>query len=502
MTVVPDPSAPVIPAVSLLTDHADSSQRPATNRSYHIWTLGCQMNTADSQRLASELEKVGYHAADDPESADILVVNTCVVRQSAEDKAYGRLYRLRPLKEQFPNKVIGLMGCLVGVRDPLRLRKQLPFVDVFLPPSEPQGMIDFLRERRADDLAQQHDSVEREFRDSLQDATDDSEALALVLPSHERNSLVSAYLPIVYGCSHACAFCIIPFRRGIERSRSVGEIVAEVRSLARQGVREITLLGQIVDRYGKDIPDGPDLADLLRVVHEVGVGEGIARFRFLTSHPNWMTDKLLDTVAELPHLMPHIEVPVQAGSDSVLQRMKRGYSSDDYRQLIGRIRAHILDVAINTDVIVGFCGETEADFQDTLILLAELKLEKVHLAKYSPRPHTVSQRSMPDDVPEAEKERRRVLIDNQQAEIIAAINQKWLGATLPVLVEARDEQTQRWRGRSPQNKLVFFSDDQVNRVGEVVDVEITWTGPWSMQGRLPGSADLPLPQLVDTHLHD
>ena len=468
----------------------------ATNRSYHIWTLGCQMNTADSQRLASELEKIGYHAAENPEAADVLVVNTCVVRQSAEDKAYGRLYRLRPVKEQFPNKVIGLMGCLVGVRDPLRLRKQLPFVDVFLPPSEPQGMIDFLRERRADDVVQVDDVAERQYRDALQDASDESESTALVLPSHERNALVSAYLPIVYGCSHACAFCIIPFRRGIERSRSVGEIVAEVRSLARQGVREITLLGQIVDRYGKDITDGPDLADLLRVVHDVGVSEGIARFRFLTSHPNWMTDKLLDTVAELPHLMPHIEVPVQAGSDSVLQRMKRGYTSDDYRRLIGRIRAHIPEVAINTDVIVGFCGETETDFQDTLNLLAELKLDKVHLAKYSPRPHTLSQRTMPDDVPEDEKERRRVLIDVQQAEIIAAINQQWLGATLPVLVEERDEQTQRWRGRTPQNKLVFFADNQSNRIGEVVDVEITWTGPWSMQGRLPGATDLPVPDLT------
>ncbi len=455
------------------------------SRSYHIWTLGCQMNLADSQRLASELEKIGYHAADDPEDADVLVVNTCVVRQSAEDKAYGRLYRLRPLKEKYPDKVIGLMGCLVGVRDPLRLRKQLPFVDVFLPPSEPMPMIDFLHERGLDFVAQSQEIAARATREALQD-----EEPTLVLPAHERGSLVSAFVPIVYGCSHACSFCIIPYRRGVERSRSIGEIVGEVRSLARQGVREITLLGQIVDRYGKDIPDGPDLADLLRTVHDVGVPEGIQRIRFLTSHPNWMTDRLLDTVADLPHVMPQIEVPVQAGNDDVLKRMKRGYTVDDYRRLIDRIRARVPNVAIHTDIIVGFCGETEAQFEDTRELLAELKLDKVHLAKYSPRPHTLSERTMPDDVPEAEKERRRVAIDVQQAGIIAAINGRWLGATVPVLVE--DQTDGKWRGRTPQDKLVFFEDAGGDRRGEVVDVEITWTGPWSMQGRLPGTESLPL----------
>ncbi len=430
------------------------------------------------------MEKIGYHAAENPDVADVLVVNTCVVRQSAEDKAYGRLYRLRPLKEKYPDKVIGLMGCLVGVRDPLRLRKQLPFVDVFLPPSEPAPLIDFLHDRGLDAVVQAEEVEARARRDAIQDAGEE----ALLLPLHERGSLISAHIPVVYGCSHACSFCIIPYRRGVERSRPVGEIVAEVRSLARQGVREITLLGQIVDRYGKDIPDGPDLADLLRLVHEVGTAEGIARIRFLTSHPNWMNDKLLETVAELPHVMPHIEVPVQAGNDEVLRRMKRGYTVDDYRRLVARIREKIPDVAIHTDIIVGFCGESEAQFQDTYDLLADLKLDKVHLAKYSPRPHTLSQRTMPDDVPEEEKERRRVAIDDHQAELIAAINQRWLGAVVPVLVEGRDEHSGKWHGRTPQDKLVFFSDAEAERLGDVVDVEITWTGPWSMQGRLPGQA--------------
>ncbi len=445
---------------------------------YHIWTLGCQMNVADSQRLASELEKLGHHAAEDWQDADIWVLNTCVVRQSAEDKAYGRLQQLKPLKEKHPDKIIGLMGCLVGVRDPLRLRKKLPYVDVFMPPSEPEPMLAFLQERGVEAEAVAAENAARAERDALQDEE-------LILPLHERGKLVSAHVPIVYGCSHACAFCIIPFRRGVERSRSVGEIVAEVRSLARQGVKEITLLGQIVDRYGKDVPDGPDLADLLRIVHDIAEEEGLARIRFLTSHPNWMTDKLLETVAELPRVMPHIEVPIQAGDDEVLQRMKRGYTADDYRRLVYKIRERIPDVAINTDIIVGFPGETEEQFQRTYDILAELKLDKAHIARYSPRPQTVSARTMPDDVPPEEKERRRKALDDLQSRIVAEINSRYLGETVPVLFE--EKRKGKWRGRTPQNKLVFAESER-DLHGQVADVEITWTGPWSMQGRLPEEA--------------
>ncbi len=442
---------------------------------YYLYTLGCQMNEADSQRLASELERMGHRAAGEPDEADIYVVNTCVVRQSAEDKAMARLLQLAQIKKEQPGKVIGVMGCMVGVRDPLSLRKKLPFVDVFMPPSEAAPMINFLRDNSLEAEAVIEENEARAQRDALQDGD-------LILPTHEQGKLISAHVPIVYGCSHACSFCVIPFRRGVERSRSVGEIVAHVRSLALQGVKEVTLLGQIVDRYGKDIEDGPDLADLLRVIHSVAEETGLERIRFLTSHPNWMTDKLLDTVAELPRVMPHIEVPVQAGDDEVLRRMKRGYTVDQYRKLVANIRARIPDVAIHTDIIVGFSGETEAQFQQTYDLLAELRLDKVHLARYSPRPKTVSERTMEDDVPEEEKKRRHQLIDNLQEEILAESNQKYLGMTVPVLVE--NQHKGKWRGRTPQNKLVFFADEADWR-GKIAQVEITWTGPWSMQGRLP-----------------
>lgn len=442
---------------------------------YHIWTFGCQMNTADSQRLSSELERMGHQATENGDEADIMVVNTCVVRQSAEDKAMGRLHLLKRIKQENPDKVIGVMGCMVGVRDPLWMRKKLPFVDVFLPPSEPAPMVDFLRDRGWESEVVEQEYAQRLQRESIQDGD-------LILPLHEAGNLISAHVPVVYGCSHACTFCIIPFRRGIERSRPVGEIVAHVRSLALQGVKEITLLGQIVDRYGKDIPDGPDLADLLRVTHEVAEETGIERIRFLTSHPNWMTDKLLDTVAELPRVMPHIEVPVQAGNDDVLVNMKRGYTTADYRVLIDKIRARIPNVAINTDIIVGFCGETEAQFMDTYALLEDLKLDKVHLARYSPRPGTVSDRRMEDDVPEDEKRRRHEMIETLQARVMGEINSQYLGQTMQILVE--DQHKGKWRGRTPQNKLVFFEADGDWR-GQLVDLEVTWTGPYSMQGRLP-----------------
>jgi len=291
---------------------------------YHIWTEGCQMNVADSLRVASALERLGYQAVERAAEADVLVLNTCVVRQSAEDKAVGHLYSLRPLKEAHPDLVINLMGCMVGVRGHDHLQKRFPFVDVFSPPSDPGPLLAYLTQ----DESRQLEQAETESRFARMDGE-------LSLPFQQRGNLVAAHVPVVLGCSHACTFCIIPYRRGIERSRHVGDILGEVRSLVAQGVKEVTLLGQIVDRYGKDIPDGPGLADLLRIVHGV---DGLERIRFLTSHPNWMTDELLDAVASLPKVMPHIEVPVQAGDDAVLEDMKRGYTVDDYRRLVEVIR--------------------------------------------------------------------------------------------------------------------------------------------------------------------
>lgn len=435
---------------------------------YHIWTAGCQMNVADSQRVASALEKIGYEATPLADQADVIVLNTCVVRQSAENKAVGRLGSLKPLKAQRPDLVINLMGCMVGVKGAKQLEERFPYVDVFSPPSDPGPLIAHLTQ----DESQQLEVDETFERFAYMDGD-------LVLPLSERGQLVTAHVPVVYGCSHACTFCIIPFRRGIERSRPVGDIAAEIRSLVRQGVREITLLGQIVDRYGKDIPDGPNLAALLHVIHEI---EGLERIRFLTSHPNWMTDELLEAVATLPKVCPHIEVPVQAGDDEVLRNMKRGYTAQDYRELVGKIRQVIPDVSIATDIIVGFPGETDEQFQRTYDLLAELKIDVAHLARYSTRPGTVAERRMPDDVPDEEKWRRFRLLEDLQEGIVAEINAAYLGETVEVLFE--EQVRGRWKGRTPTNKLVFV-ETEANLRGRLLPVQITWTGPWSMQGRLP-----------------
>lgn len=443
------------------------------------------MNVADSQRVASALERLGYHATRLANEADVIVLNTCVVRQSAEDKAYGRLTSLRPLKNQRPDLVINLMGCLVGVRGSAKLQERFPFVDVFSPPSDPGPLVSFLTQDET--LQMEQDETRQRF------AVMDGD---LLLPEFQLGKLVSAHVPVVLGCSHACSFCIIPYRRGGERSRAVGDIGAEVRSLVAQGVKEITLLGQIVDRYGKDVPDGPNLAALLRLIHDI---DGLERIRFLTSHPNYFGDDLLDAVAELPKVMPHIEVPVQAGDDHVLENMKRGYRAEDYRRLVEKIRDRLSGgspngeysrVSIATDIIVGFPGETDEQYRRTYELLDDLKLDVAHLARYSTRPGTLAERRMQDDVPEAEKWRRFRELEQLQEEISAEINARYLGETVEVLFE--DQVKGRWRGRTQTNKLVFVESDEDLR-GRLLPVKITWTGPWSMQAAMPRSSVVELP---------
>ncbi len=439
------------------------------------------MNVADSQRAAAGLERLGYTPAARAEDADVVILNTCVVRQQPEDKAVGRLNQLRRVKERYPERILALMGCMVGVKETEKLQARFPWVDIFLPPSDPTELWALL--------------AERGHLDEAQTLIADAEArrLALgradtILPPSEQEHVVSAHLPIVLGCSHACTYCVIPYRRGAERSRPPEAILAEARQMAAQGVKEITLLGQIVDRYGYDLPEFTGAAEtplvtLLRQVHEI---EGLARLRFLTSHPNWMTDDLLRAVAELPKVCEHIEVPIQAGDDEVLARMRRGYTVDDYRRLVARLRATIPGVSIATDIIVGFPGETAAQFQHTYDLLAELKLDKAHVARYSSRPFTVATRTMDDNVSQEEKERRRKALDDLQGRILEELNARYLGQTVEVLVEGRNVRQKRWFGRTRTDRLVFFPAEGDWR-GRLAQVTITWTGPWSLIGEV--SAD-------------
>lgn len=434
---------------------------------YHIWTEGCQMNVADSQRLASAMEKLGFEECPKPEKADVVVLNTCMVRQSAEDRAIGRLSTLKPAKTRNPKMIIGVMGCMVGKKETAALRKKLPYVDVYAPPSNPKPIVDYIIDRLIAEDAQNEAAQAFEWDEG-----------AVLLPESQRNRCVSANVPIVYGCAHACAYCIIPYKRGAERSRDPQEIMAHVRSLAEQGVKEVTLCGQIIDRYGFDNPDYPSLSQLLRMVHEI---PGLERIRFLTSHPNWMTDELLETVRDLPKVMNHIEVPAQSGNDEVLQNMRRGYTDAEYRALVEKIRRVIPDVSIGTDIIVGFPGETEEQFQDTVRHLRDIKANFVHLARYSPRPGTLSYRTMPDTMTEEEKWRRFRVIEKLQEEVAAEIHAKYLNQTVPVLFE--ELKHHRWIGRTEHMDLVYVQSDE-DLTGKLLPVHITWTGPWTMIGEL------------------
>ncbi|MDD4735863.1 MAG: tRNA (N6-isopentenyl adenosine(37)-C2)-methylthiotransferase MiaB [Kiritimatiellae bacterium] len=426
-------------------------------RRYHIWTIGCQMNEADSRHLAAQLERLGLEAVAEPVEADLVVLNTCVVRQQAENKIYGKLGSLRKMKQQRPHLVIALMGCLVGVKDNPALRAKYPYVDVFVPPSGVDRLVNHL-------LTHVPALSDRSAPDSYD------------LPALERHA-VTAFVPAVLGCSHACAYCVIPLRRGAEQSRPAEEVLHEVSELVRQGVREVMLLGQIVDRYGLDRSDGPDLADLLNQVCAI---PELLRVRFLTSHPNWMTDKLLDAVASEPKICPQLEVAAQSGNNEVLRRMRRGYTREKYLDLVARIRRRIPDAAIHTDIIVGFPGETEEQYRDSYRLLEEVEFDKVHIAKYSPRPGTTAAQET-DDVSEEVKERRRKELDDFQKTIQERKNAALRGCLLEVLVES--EQKGRWQGRTPQNKIVFFEGAE-SGPGRLEQVRIEWTGPFSMIGKM------------------
>lgn len=425
------------------------------------------MNVADSRRLARSLENLGCEPSANIDDADIIVLNTCVVRQSAEDKAIGRLSSLKSRKKQNPDLVINLMGCLVGVHGNPALQKRFPWVDVFSAPSDPQPLLDFLANRQQADQAHSW----RQHIDSLLD-----DEFGVAVAGEER--AVSENLPVVLGCSHACAYCVIPLRRGRERSRDAQRILRDARTFASQGVREIVLLGQIIDRYGLDLPGSPHLPQLLASLSEISE---IKRLRFLTSHPNWMSDELIESVARLPKVMPHIEVPAQAGDDGILLAMRRGYTNQQYRDLVAKLRDRIPGVSIATDIIVGFPGETEAAFQNTYDLLADLRLDVAHLARYSPRPGTYSARELADSVPAEEKMRRFRLLEDLQEGILRELNQPLLGTSVPVLFEYRLKG--RWYGRTPTNRIVF-TDSEEDLTGMERQVKIDWTGPWSLVGSL------------------
>ena len=435
--------------------------------SYFVWTVGCQMNKADSDRLAGQLEALGLAPAASVDAADVVVVNSCSVRQSAEQHVLGKLGYLKGLRRRKPELLIALTGCMVPQEDG-ELRRQLPFVDFFLPPLQWDALLRAVRERAS-------------ASDAPSSVACNSLGLGLPRLPADRDGPMR-FVPIIYGCDNFCTYCIVPYRRGREKSRPPEEIVAEVEAVVAQGAREVTLLGQNVDSYGHDLPGRPDLADLLAQVDAV---PGLWRVRFLTSHPKDMSDRLIDAVAALPKVCEHINLPVQAGDDRILKAMHRGYTVASYRELIGRIRDRVPQMALSTDLIVGFPGETRAEFQHSYDLLADLRFDVVHAAMYSPRPGTAAAR-LPDDVPPEEKRERLNLVEGLQEAISLEKHTALVGSEVEVLVERLNKG--KWEGRTRGDKLVFFADSGEWR-GRLVQVRVTRARAWSVQGELVGPAE-------------
>ena len=409
---------------------------------YHIWTIGCQMNKAESERIASRFEELGYEAAKSISDADVIVLNSCVVRQSAEDRVVNKLHDLKHLKKEKPDVLLALTGCIVE-SDTSRLHKSYPFIDHFFKAGEYPPWLE--------------------------------KAAGTSLPLKPTPSV---YVTISQGCDNFCSYCIVPYRRGRERSRSMEEIVCEVKELARRGAKEVILLGQNVDSYGRDLEGKPDLSDLLTELNSI---DGLARLRFLTNHPKDMSQKLIEAIAGLDKVCEQVNLPVQAGSDKILQAMKRGYTVEQYRRLVRQIRAKIPDIAITTDIIVGFPGESEKQFQQTADLLSEIKFDTVHVAAYSTRAGTAAAREYKDDIPPEEKKGRLGKIEKLQEQVQTEINARRLGETVEILVEGKNKG--KWYGRTRTDKLVFFSSGQ-DYYGQLVKIKIEKTSPWSLQGKI------------------
>ena len=437
---------------------------------YHIWTVGCQMNKADSQKLAAGLDRLGWSEVARPQEADLVVLNTCSIRDRAEQRAISKLGALKKLRRQGQEFKIAVMGCMVGLNTD-ELERRFPYVDAF---ARPQQFEPILQAIGYDDLG-------GEFWPDTFAAPEG----------------VTAYVPIIHGCDKFCTYCIVPYRRGRERSRDIEDVRTEVEHLAARGVREVTLLGQTVEAYGHDLPDKPDLGDLLRALHDI---DGIARMRFLTSYPKDMTERIIDAVAELPKVCEYFNLPVQSGDNAVLERMRRGYTIEEYLEKLELIRRKMPNTSVTTDVIVGFCGETEEEFRHSYDLLAELEFDKVHVAAYSTRPGTIAYRKLEDDVPQETKMARLHEVEQLEAGISGRINSRSLGQDVEVLVEgqkpgpdgepaARPSSPRPWYGRTRQNKLVHFSASGgpsagASLIGELTTVRIEHAGPWSLTGTM------------------
>ena len=437
-------------------------------RKYLIETFGCQMNVHDSERMAGLLEQAGYEATEEAADADVVVINTCSVRERAEDKLYTRLGELRQIAlEQGHDPIVAVAGCVAQQEGAAILKRSPGVADVIVGTQA----IRLLPMMVAQAAAERRPVINL---DPFDDVT-------FPLGVTRRNDPVKAYVTIIEGCNEFCSFCVVPYTRGNERMRPKADILAEVREAAATGHREVQLLGQIVNHYAA--PDDPDcdFSGLLEAIHAV---DGLERIRFASPHPRHVSARFLETMARLPKVCRHLHLPVQSGSTRVLEAMRRRYTRESYLDLIAQIRESLPDVALSTDMIVGFPGETEADFDDTMTLVAAVGYHSIFSFKYSPRPNTLADKRLVDDVPEDEKTRRIVALQALQREIQSGLNARMLGQTVDVLIDAASRRREvELTGRTSSNIVVNLPGPAA-WIGRTVAVRIERAGPHSVWGQM------------------
>lgn len=443
----------------------EGEKKAGKRKSFFSITYGCQMNENDSERLAGQLRDIGYDRASRAEDADIILINTCCVRESAENKIYGKIGEMKRLKAGNPSLIIGIAGCMAQ-KDGAAILKKAPHVDFVMGTNQ------------VHELARIIEEVEQSEGKIVAMATGDQD-MPEEVPT-ERSGTISAWVPIMYGCNNFCTYCIVPYVRGRERSRPLADVVREVADVARKGFKEVTLLGQNVNSYGKDTR-GADFADLLEAVDGV---DGIERVRYMTSHPRDLSDKVIAVIKNSRHICEQFHLPVQYGSDAILRKMNRGYTTDDYRALVKKIRASVPNAAITTDLIVGFPGETEADFAETLAFLKEIRYDAAYTFLYSKRSGTPAA-DMPEQVPtEVKKARLQALMDVQN-EISLEINKALEGQIVEVMAEGPSRTDDSvLSGRTRTNKIVLWKKRGDEAVGQLVRVKISHGQTWVLKGDL------------------
>ncbi len=432
----------------------------------HLITYGCQMNEYDSERVAGLLKTLhNYDLTDREDEADLILLNTCSIREKAEEKVFSKLGRLKPLKRKNPELIIGVMGCMAQLRQ-AEIRERAPIVDlVFGSPA----------------ISRVGELVERVKRDRRPVVETGEAPLVKITAKSQTSDRLKAYVTVMEGCDKFCTFCVVPYTRGRERSHAPESILAEVRELASQGCREVTLLGQNVNAYGKDLAPPTDLAALLEQVNEV---EGIERIRFVTSNPVNLTSRLIRAMVEVPKACESLHLPLQSGSDRVLERMNRGYTRARYLELIAELKGTVPGIALSTDLIVGFPGESEEDFEATVELVDTVQYDSVFAFRYSPRPRTPAA-DFPDQVPETDKARRLTRLLEAANRVGAAKNQALEGRVLGVLVDGVSKKNPReLSGRTRCNRVVNFDSQGRNLYGELARVRITQAMPHSLRGEL------------------